>query len=287
MTSEAKIGLLLGLVVIVIIALVVNGLPSFHKNNSNNDLTTETVQLDNPAGAIGANERQVSQNLMNLTPQPQAAEGGLQPPSQQTINEVRSISNPPQPNLTSPVILANQGNSSGTQEQVTTNSQQQPTRQTPLPRTVTETTKTYVVKSGDSLSSIAIQFYGKTEGNRLVNIDRIYNANKNVLKSRDAIYEGQKLVIPPLPESQTTSTTTIRTATASLSGSSASGTFVGPPQPANTVEYTVEDGDNLWKIAEAKLGNGIRYTEIVKLNPVLEKNQDNLKVGMKLKLPLK
>ncbi|HEY5140445.1 MAG TPA: hypothetical protein VIJ25_14180, partial [Methylococcales bacterium] len=43
MTTDAKIGLLLGLVFIVIIAFVINGLPSFHNNSASNDLTRDYV----------------------------------------------------------------------------------------------------------------------------------------------------------------------------------------------------------------------------------------------------
>lgn len=138
--------------------------------------------------------------------------------------------------------------------------------------------KTYVVKSGDSLAEIAIKMYGAKEGNRRVNVERIFNANKNVLKSPDEIYEGQKLVIPNLPISEAAAPA-IRPA-ASSSGNTTAQTSGGR-------EYVVADGDSLWKIAEAKLGNGIRYTEIVKLNSDVLKNGDNLSVGMKLRLPAK
>ncbi|RKY04512.1 MAG: hypothetical protein DRP56_09950, partial [Planctomycetota bacterium] len=34
-----------------------------------------------------------------------------------------------------------------------------------------------------------------------------------------------------------------------------------------TVDYTIKDGDSFWKIALEQLGDGLRYTEILKLNP--------------------
>jgi nucleoid-associated protein YgaU len=48
--------------------------------------------------------------------------------------------------------------------------------------------------------------------------------------------------------------------------------------------YTVVEGDSLWNIAEAQLGDGNRYTEILTLNPRIEEDQP-LFVGTKLKLP--
>lgn len=51
-------------------------------------------------------------------------------------------------------------------------------------------------------------------------------------------------------------------------------------------EYTIKEGDSFWKIAANELGNGTRYTEILKLNPTLNKDSI-LPVGMKIKLPAK
>jgi nucleoid-associated protein YgaU len=52
----------------------------------------------------------------------------------------------------------------------------------------------------------------------------------------------------------------------------------------STTDYVVKDGDNLWKIAEQQLGNGMRYKEILQLNPNITEKQ-TLAVGTKLKLP--
>jgi nucleoid-associated protein YgaU len=51
-----------------------------------------------------------------------------------------------------------------------------------------------------------------------------------------------------------------------------------------STEYIVKDGDNLWKIAEQQLGNGMRYKEILLLNPTISEKQ-TLTVGTKLKIP--
>ena len=49
MTSDAKIGLLLGLVFIFIIAFIINGLPKFGHNSNNND---STCTLDYDDGLV-------------------------------------------------------------------------------------------------------------------------------------------------------------------------------------------------------------------------------------------
>jgi len=53
-------------------------------------------------------------------------------------------------------------------------------------------TKIYEVKSGDSLSKIAKAEYGDAS-----EWNRIFEANKDILKDPNKIYPGQKLKIPP------------------------------------------------------------------------------------------
>jgi nucleoid-associated protein YgaU len=53
------------------------------------------------------------------------------------------------------------------------------------------TTRTYVVRSGDSLSKIAKEHYGRAEDWR-----KIYEANRDLIKDPDLIYPGQELKLP-------------------------------------------------------------------------------------------
>jgi len=55
---------------------------------------------------------------------------------------------------------------------------------------------------------------------------------------------------------------------------------------ANTRLYKIQSGDSLWAIAQRELGNGSRYTEILKLNPKISE-KSNLVVGSNLKIPAK
>jgi len=52
-------------------------------------------------------------------------------------------------------------------------------------------TRTYTVKSGDTLSSIAEEFYGDPDRFRT-----IFQANRNILDDPDEIFPGQELRIP-------------------------------------------------------------------------------------------
>ena len=59
--------------------------------------------------------------------------------------------------------------------------------------TVSETSRFYTVKSGDTLSKISKEMYG--DANKYT---AIFEANQPMLKDPDRIYPGQNLRIPPL-----------------------------------------------------------------------------------------
>lgn len=61
-------------------------------------------------------------------------------------------------------------------------------------------------------------------------------------------------------------------------------TPTGTAATTATVDYTIQDGDSFWKIAEQQLGDGLRYTEILNLNPDISENQ-TLVIGTKIKIP--
>ena len=63
MTSDAKIGLLLGLVFIFVIAFVINGLPSFRDATNSSELTTNMVSSQRQSWGIGTNERKIQEGI--------------------------------------------------------------------------------------------------------------------------------------------------------------------------------------------------------------------------------
>ena len=58
-----------------------------------------------------------------------------------------------------------------------------------------------------------------------------------------------------------------------------------PPDVATEKTYTVQSGDTLWKIAEDKLGEGNRYTEIFEANRDVLESPDHILPGQELKIP--
>ncbi len=376
MTSDAKIGLLLGLVFIFVIAFVINGLPSLRPPISrtlanptvssdetftsitgpfDQAVTGMTEPLDQPKTGVEPAKVETPRSVVQELPPSQPT-----PPPQTANNEsVRSIL--PLPGFDkllkelTPTVQNDQVNTInmevpkpapeapavGTRPPVAAAPQPRPepapasglletatnvlSQDLPKPATVTNKppvipgSKSYVVAQGDTLPAIAKRMYGPEEGNRMVNIDRIFQANLGILKSPSLVVVGQKLIIPPLPKptgaaapasapaptpvartttpadvlpsalfekpKTTSESMTISEKVESLAKRAAATT---PAPTAGGRWYTIQDGDSLWKIASSQLGAGSRWDEIYKLNSdVLPSQDSSLKPGAKLRLPAK
>jgi nucleoid-associated protein YgaU len=287
MTSDAKIGLLLGLVFIFIIAFIINGVPSFSRDSNNNELTTNMVSLQNSPPGIGTKERKVNREV--ISPRVSFRKQSLQakapsvdnqdirfemslPKHTSAMNEARQnveIKRTTAPSLPAPVV-----------------SEMPPKKAKPAKA---PSRRIYVVREGDSLADIAVKLYGSQEGNRHVNVSRIFHANRKLLKSPDEVYPGQRLAIPPLSASQPEQSGIENVFSTTLFEKVKS---IGQKRPASggrkagqSRVYVVREGDSLWEIAADKLGDGSRYNEIAKLNAHVIDDEDTLCVGMRLKLP--
>lgn len=58
-----------------------------------------------------------------------------------------------------------------------------------------------------------------------------------------------------------------------------------PPTTAQTTDYTVQPGDNLWQIAAKYLGNGSRHKELEAINADRLGPNGELRVGTKIRVP--
>jgi nucleoid-associated protein YgaU len=277
MASDAKIGLLLGLVFIFIIALIINGLPSFHENGNNNELTTKMVSLQNNPPAIAAKEREV----INLRESVGKKSLQVEPPSADNQDAHLTTAVPESPSV---VVIketaAEQAIAAAAAQAVAEKDESYKTK---------SNEKTYVVNEGDSLAGIARKFYGSQQGSKKMNIARIFDANRKLLKSPDEIYVGQKLIIPPLPasapdkgKSESVLSGTEFTKVESIGKRHL---LTNARRPEQNSWHVVREGDSLWQIAAERLGDGSRYAEIAELNAALLGSEDNLSVGMRLKMP--
>ena len=311
MTSDAKIGLLLGLVFIFIIAFAINGLPRFRSNS--NELTTNMVSSPDTLG-IGGNERK-AQEVFNWTEQVnQEPPEEIQTPIEEKENVRFKMQLPEDISVakdTSVMEITDEAEPIVTEPDgpILTKSVQpiltEPV-EPPAPEPVTEeiivvrkpepvrpvrpaSPKIYTVSEGDTLADIAKKFYGPEEGNKKANVTKIFAANSQRLKSPDEISVGQKLLIPPLGSSETEKNTTESSFSSLLFEKVKS---IGRKNPSTDTrqtkpsrEYIVREGDNLWRIAAKQLGDGSRYTEISKVNANILEDQNTLIVGMRLRIP--
>ena len=293
MTSDAKIGLLLGLVFIFVIAFIINGLPNFRDGTDNNELTTNMmIRQDNPLGLPPSQVE--TQSDFNWTERLSNQPPGLDEvgPGFATISheqQIRSITPLPE----NPSVV--EGPIQATKDQPTAD----PGTPAPLPAKETESKKPttakllppkiYVVKEDDNLTAIAKKFYGPEQGNKISNITRIFQANRKLLKSIHEVYVGQKIIIPPLPTSTPDkikpADTLPRTIFEKVKSIGRTHLLRDRQEAKQSGWYVVREGDNLWKIAAAQLGTGSRYGEISKLNANILDDEDYVVAGMRLKMP--
>lgn len=163
MSSEAKIGLLIGLVIVFVIAFVLNGLSRF--GDARESEPQPKLVDDNPPGI-----------LPEMPPE-------VFPPAQVTRRPAKETP-PAEDGQRYRVQLP------GTTSPDKTDNSVEPVKQA--------WPKVHVVRKGDNLADIAKRYYGPKEGNRIASVQRIFEANHKALKSPDEIYPGQKLIIPSL-----------------------------------------------------------------------------------------
>ncbi|HOK96685.1 MAG TPA: LysM peptidoglycan-binding domain-containing protein [Anaerohalosphaeraceae bacterium] len=286
MTADAKIGLLLGLFFIVIIAFLVNGLPNFVRQN-------DSKPLDAAITASGSSELIIDNSLTEaihrLRPQIElrqtepsnevlVIDSSAQPIPQQSLETVSQ----PQMKVQTEVAAAVTPVPAPKQESGI--QAVQPASRSVQP--VSQKFKTHIVQSGEHLSSIAQKYYGKEDGNRRLVIQKLYETNAKTLKSPDHIQAGDKLVIPPLDELLGAPQPSVSQPSETLlSKFSSLLERAGKEDTKKVSEYVVRQGDSLWSISEKTLGDGKRYNEIIQLNKDRIKNADDVAAGMTLKIP--
>jgi len=332
MTSDAKIGLLLGLIFIFVVAFVINGLPNLKPQATRAEVSTNMVSAtDRNIGIVDTAQMQADQDWRGLVNQQESqaeteeavAQGPssvLELPSQeselsetanypeirfqsalpknlldrvvagfQTLREQTSTINMDVPTPVSSEQVAIQTMQPKPQESVSPSPEQTKPAATTRAK---QPERTYVVGDGESLSTVAKKVYGPEEGNKIANVERIFQANRDILPSIHEVRSGQKLVIPPLPQSAPAANPNKPSDVLPRELFERVEALKRPvaPAPAANAEvrwYTVLEGDNLWRIASNQLGAGARYDEIAKLNADLLKDPSRVDPGTKIRLPLK
>lgn len=280
MTRDAKIGLLLGLVFIFVIAFIINGLPGSGRRQNSNELTANLVGPQSGSPGLAVMERRVPLALNELGPRrSQSAE-----PARPYTAEQHTRFSMALPQI--PPGLGEQSQTGGSTAKRLAEAAKQVAAEAP-PKQVLP--RFYVVQEGDMLSTIAVKLYGPEQGNKLANVKGIFEANSGTLGSLDEIYVGQKLIIPPLAGPLPAGSESTRAIHGpdfvEVKGIGERHTAKGKSQARQSKVCVVRDGDSLWQIAAKRLGDGSRYKEIAKLNRDIIKNEDELMTGMRLRLP--
>jgi nucleoid-associated protein YgaU len=328
MTSDAKIGLLLGLVFIFVIAFVINGLPTVRSQSTKGEAPVNSVHVQDENLGVADQARRAQETIgweelldgqaNGATAAPTMTGPDAQVPESSPVTVAGSPgeTTPPATPLTGSDgfarltkgledIVKSLAEASGPVVQSSTTEPapvvevaksdlagaSTPQRSQAGPTSVG---RTYVVQEGENLASVAKKVYGPDEGNRIINIQRIYEANRDILKSADEIRVGQELVIPPVDKAKAAAKKPDSVLPKALfekvqeigKGRVTADTKTSE-KPAAGRWYVVQQDDSLWKIAASQLGSGARYQEIIKLNPDLLKDGDVIAVGARLQLPTK
>lgn len=144
----------------------------------------------------------------------------------------------------------------------------------------------HTVAPGETLSRIALAHYGR-KSPRLV--EAIYEANRGVLASPDAVKVGVELVLPRLKD-RNDQVATDGPTRPEKDGASGAATLAKAPDAVRTVEagtrfYQVRKNDRLVSIAREQLGSESRWKEIFELNKDKFPDPSRIREGVKIKLP--
>ncbi len=161
------------------------------------------------------------------------------------------------------------------------------------PRLAAPAPASYTVAPGDSLGKIAKKFYNSSKSS---DIQRIVAANPTTLKDASTmLVVGKKLVIPGIAVAAPADVRSVQPATVYLPGDLGKSAPAADPNrkvqppipaiPAKTTFYVVQSGDTLEKISHKLAPTKVSDTmqKLISLNAL--KDPNNLQVGVKLKVP--
>ena len=266
MAKDAKIGSLIGLVLIFIVAFVING---FTRSGNRKDRGEPSTTPTDAMSDTDTSELDVSHG-----PSPPITEWTENPQPTEDKRDTDVYGPPPVTDPAIPESIPEEDSDVS-----------EPGVEKPFFSEVY-----YAVSEGDNLADIAKKFYGPEEGNKRANVLRIFLVNQKVLTSPHEIFVGQKLVIPPLnglepdgSETESILDTPMFEAVRSIGRRHLS----SHKRSVNRRQlYAVQEGDSLWSIASTFLGDGSRYKDISKLNGGVLEDEDRLPVGLRLRIPI-
>lgn len=311
MTRETKVGLLVGLGIILLVGIIVSDHLSLVNDQSPADLTQfapqsqrsiATTNRDRPRRRFKTDDRPGSRPRLTTErrrpdrplgpskplpvpsvapPRPQVA-----PPKRYGQPEVGQLATRRAPSSTSVPTLSQTGSGRTANRAVNSSKKDSSPVSGRSASSVSAKRQPVIhyVKSGESLWQIAQRYYHNGESWRW-----IAEANPQAVQANGGVRVGVRLVIPSEPSASASSSNMTKPQSARASRvrktSSATVTNRGRVRRSSAKTYTVVENDSLYKIAARTLGNGGRWEEIYQANRDLLDHPDQLKAGQRLKIP--
>lgn len=295
MTKETKVGLLVGLALIIVVGILLSDhvanssrQPQAILSNVGNNVRDSVaipqpvaipVVLDNPVGP--ASPVPTQEELKPQTPVAGNLVVGIGPGG--SVKSLTQTTAAPTVGQTTMPLEASEASDqpAAANENVANPSAATPTDAgvTPIalnePPSSPKALKQYKVQSGDTLGKLAHRFYGTRSH---AAIEAILKANPELKGDPTRLAIGRTYVIPAFGNSQSPDVAKVQAST----------DHAGLPSHAHAIAstYTVKSGDTLWKIASQQLGSSAEWKQIAQLNHSAVKG-GTLTVGMVLKLPAK
>lgn len=264
MRSDAKIGMLIGAVLIAVAGWYFLGQDKQDQPIAlDEELRTadsvapaaDAPQPKKPAPAAAEPNQPVAMEAGPIIPLPVGQVGAAPEPDEQAVSTPPTA---PQEPVLVPVEPEPSWTGAHRETVRTTELQVQPAK--PLP-----VTRTHVIQTGDTFADLAEKYYGSRAA-RYVSL--LMQTNPDVDPRR--MHVGSEVVIPS-PTSD---------------GSAEAAPAKRPAVSATTGTYSVQEGDTLYAIARKLCGNGERYRELHALNSSLIGGDANrLRPGMVLRVP--
>ncbi len=141
-------------------------------------------------------------------------------------------------------------------------------------------TRTYTVVDGDSFWTISQKVYGSGK-----HFQFLQEANKSRVPNPDRMKLGQELVIPPLPEKATRGSSGSTSSPVRASAGTSHNDDAPLTLSAGSVVHRVTDGESLYSIAARYYGKGSLWPKIFEANRDVLPNENSLSPGQRLVIP--
>ncbi len=254
MTRETKIGLLVGMGVIVFIAILISEYFSHTQHQADPQLSQLADQRDPAPIRV---EPPVTDRQTEL-PTPGEAVGPVDTPVVVGRDQPRPFHQRSIP------LMAQENDSDGFEADSLVMGQ--PAEPTPAETHTAD--RWYTVKEGDNLTKIARKVYGDGDYAQV-----IYEANRHRMTSINSVRVGVRLLIPDRAGRATPAPAETRTETPSA------------PRDTATTEYKVKDGETLTELAQRFYGSQRHWNKLYELNRDRIDDPDRVRAGTVIRVP--